>query len=90
MTEYRVVCDKDEHHNYNGKDFHCEATTPVAYPDHRLRGVYKDRSEAEKVLARAIEDCPKFDAKHDNDRRDNIKVKQYNFRIQTREVTEWK
>ena len=89
MTEYRIVCNKDEHHNYNGKDFHYEASTPVVYPSHRLREVYRDRAKAEEALARAIEGCPKFDAKHDNDRRDNIKVRQYNFRIQTREVTEW-
>ena len=60
MIEYRVVCTKDEHHNYNGKDFHYEASSPVVYPDHRLRGVYKDRAEAEKALARAIEECPKY------------------------------
>lgn len=89
MTEYRVVCTKDEHHNYNGKDFHYEVSTPVAYPSHRLRMVYRDKAEAEKALARAIKECPKFDAYHDNDKRDNIRVKQYDFRIQTREVTEW-
>lgn len=89
MTEYRVVCTKDEHHNYNGKDFHYEASAPVVYPSHRLRRVYRDKTEAEEALTRAIKGCPKFDAYHDNDRRDNIRVKQYNFRIQTREVTEW-
>lgn len=90
MTEYRVVCTKDEHHNYNGKDFHYEVSVPVVYLGHRLKKVYRNKAEAEEALARAIRECPKFDAYHDNDKRDNIRVKQYNFRIQTREVTEWK
>lgn len=89
MTEYRVVCTKDEHHNYNGKDYHYEAVAPVVYPSLRLRGVYRDKGKAEEVLAMAIKGCPEFDARHDNDMRDNIKIRQYNFRIQSREVTEW-
>lgn len=89
MTEYRVVCTKDEHHNYNGKDFHYEVSTPVVYPSHRLNAVYRDKAKAEETLKRAIKECPEFDARHDNDDRNNIKVKQYNIRIQTREITEW-
>lgn len=88
-TEYRVVCTKDEHHNYNGKDFHYEVAQPVMYPSLRIRKIYRDKAEAEKALEQAIRECPELDAKHDNERRDNIKIKQYNFRIQTREVTEW-
>lgn len=96
MTEYRVVCTTDEHHNYNGKDFHYEIATPVIYPSddshssYHLKRVYRDKSEAEKALAEAIKGCPIFDAKHDNEKRDNIRVRQYNIRIQTREVSEWK
>lgn len=90
MTEYRVVCTKDEHHNYNGKDFHYEASSPVVSGCARLNRVYRNKEQAEKALARAIKECPVYDAKNNNERRDTIKTKQYNFRIQTREVTEWK
>ena len=89
MTEYRIVCDRDEHHNYNGMEYHKEAVRPF------LKGTpvnnqFKTQEDAEAFLEKAIKDCAVFDAKHDNDHRDTIKTKQYNFRIQTREVSEWR
>ena len=90
MTEYRVVCTKDEHFNYNGKDYHYEVSTPVVYPSLRLNNIYRDKAKAEEMLKKAIKECPELDARHDNDRKDNIRIRQYNFRIQTREVSEWK
>lgn len=90
MTEYRIVCDRDEHHNYNGKERHREAVKPL------LKGTptnnkFESREETEAFLTRAVEECAVYDAKKQADnRRDSIKIRQYNFRIQTREVTEWK
>ena len=90
MTEYRVVCDRDEHHNYNGFERHIEAGRPF------LKGTpvnnqFKTQEDAEAFLERAIKECAVYDAKKQADNgRDNIKIWQYNFRIQTREVSEWK
>jgi len=90
MTEYRVVCDRDEHHNYSGADYHKEAVRPF------LKGTpvnnhFKAKEDAEAFLERAIKECAVYDAKKQaDDHRDNIKTWQYNFRIQSREVSEWK
>lgn len=90
MTEYRVVCDRDEHHNYNGMDRHSEAVRPFLNGVH-VNNQFKTQEDAEAFLERAIRECAAYDAKKQaDDRRDNIKMWQYNFRIQTREVSEWK
>lgn len=90
MTEYRVVCDRDEHHNYNGADYHKEAVRPF------LKGTpvnnqFKAKEDAEAFLEKAIKECAVYDAKKQADNsRNNIQIKQYNFRIQSREVSDWK
>ena len=70
-------------------DYHYEVTTPQ-YGCYRHNQIYRLKAQAEEKLAEAIEECAKFDAKHDNDGRDNIRTRQYNFRIMTREVSDWK
>ena len=89
MTEYRIVCDRDELHVYNGKEYHSKAVRPW------LGGVpvnnkFNTREEAEAFLRRATEECARQDARKQADTSRNvIKTWQTNIRIQTREVSEW-
>ena len=90
MTEYRIVCDRDELHLYNERKYHKEAVRPF------LKGTptnneFRTQEDAEAFLEKAVKECAIFDAKTQADNsRNNIKTWQYNIRIQTREVSEWK
>ena len=88
MKEYKIVCTRDEHHNLNGKDVHMDVATPM-YGNTRHNEIYQIKARAELALEEAIEECAKHDASHDNNHKYTIRTKQYNFRIMSREVSEW-
>lgn len=84
MKQYRVVCTQDTHHNDTNINHHYEVST-VLSNDMR----FKDKEQAVAYLHRMIERGAEVDKRNDNDKKGGIRYKHYNFRIQSREVTEW-
>ncbi len=89
MKEYRIVCTRDMHHNYNGKDEHIETALPIMGNGVVYRKKFDNLEDAEKKLDELKATCAVFDEKHQEERRDAIKHRHSNLRIQSREVTEW-
>lgn len=89
MKEYKVVCSRDEYHNSTGEKKHYDIVSPMCAWGIMNR-IYDTRKKAEEVLKIAKKRCAEFDKAHDNDRKDTIRRRHYNFRILEREVGEWK
>lgn len=87
MKEYRLVCSRDEHWNSTGRVVHHEVASPTCIWGEFNR-TYEIREEAEKALKIAVRRCAELDKKYSKDKAE-ISVKQYDFRIQSREVGEW-
>lgn len=82
MTEYRIVCDR-RIITREGKVSAEKGVLPLDEEKHFDRLVFDTVESAEWWLSRAIKSYPQ----HTDWGRD--KTHQYNFRIQSREVTEW-
>ena len=96
MKEYKIVCDMTTENVMNGKTMHYEGVSPITSGATRELRIYKDKTSVTASLEYVIEKCRNFDAKT----RDNVEryprgtyeliYTQFNFRILSRTVSEWK
>ena len=89
MKEYRLACSRDEHHNRTGKEYHYETIYPTCAWG-LMNKIYDNKEDAKQGLKIAKKRCAQLDEATNNDMRDTIRVRQYNFRILEREIGEWK
>ena len=93
MKEYRVICDIQHTSAKGEKHFH-EGVTPFGQNGIGHQRILKTKEEARDYMARCIENGKIFIRKEDEMRKhypDLIDTYEFsNYRIQCREVTEWK
>lgn len=88
--EYKVVCDRTEFHNYNGKVIVKKGVMCLYKGDYCKRCQPVDSyKKAKKWYDAALKGCPLFDKKMDVNDKDAIRTKQQNIRILCREVSDW-
>lgn len=94
MTEYKVVCDIYEKHSkaYGGNEYHKIAVTPI-FNGRPQSQIITDYDRAKKWLDTVSEECPKYDIENNaffTEDGYRILRMQANFRIVSREVSDWK
>ncbi len=91
MKEYKIVCTIDQFDGY-GKKYHYETSSPILSGSNRMRSITTDRKEAERLLAEAERKGKEFEEwtrDMAETYKDTFVTTQSNYRIMSREVTEW-
>lgn len=91
MKEYKVVCTVDTI-NAKGETRHIKTTSPILSGSNRMREVTTDIERAKMLLGKAEREGKKHEEwtrKMAETYKDTFIITQTNYRILSREVTEW-
>lgn len=91
MKEYKVVCTVDTI-NAKGETWHIETTSPILSGSNRMHEVTTDIERAKRLLGMAQrkgKDYEEWTRKMAEAYKDTSITTQTNYRILSREVTEW-